>query len=72
MLNCTLEDIPARGWGTIDDSAKTATILEFNSLDAKGQPVDTSGRNPLMRQLDPIRDAELIGRYSDSHWVLGW
>jgi hypothetical protein len=26
----------------------------------------------LLRQLDPLRDAELIGRYSDSHWVLGW
>ena len=72
LLNCTLEDIPARGWGTIDDSAKTATILEFNSHDTDGQPVDTSGRNPLMRQLNPIRDAELIGKYSDSHWVLGW
>ena len=65
-------NIPAFGWGEIDDSAKTATILEFNSHDAEGKPIDTSKRNLLMRQLDPIRDAELIGRYSDSHWVLGW
>ena len=72
LLNCTLENIPAFGWGEIDDSAKTATILEFNSHDTDGQSIDTSKRNPLMRQLDPIRDAELIGRYSDSHWVLGW
>ena len=72
LLNCTLENIPAYGWGTIDDGAKTATILEFNSHDREGQPVDTSKRNPLMRQLDPIRDAELIGKYSDSQWVLGW
>ena len=72
LLNCTLENIPAFGWGRIDDSAKTATILEFNSHDANGEPVDISKRNPLMRLLDPIRDAELIGRYSDSHWVLGW
>ena len=34
--------------------------------------LDTSKRHPLMRQLDPIQDAALIGRYSDSHWVLGW
>lgn len=72
LLNCTLENIPAYGWGQIDDGAKTATILEFNSHDTEGQPVDTSKRHPQMRQLDPIRDAVLIGRYSDSHWVLGW
>ena len=58
--------------GRIDEGAKTATILEFNSHDAEGLPVDTSKRNPQMRQLDPIRDAELIGNYSNSHWVLGW
>jgi len=72
LLNCTLENIPAAGWGRIDDGAKTATILEFNSHDAEGHRVDTSARNPLMRQLDPIGDAALIGRYSDSRWVLAW
>jgi len=72
LLNCTLENIPDFGWGRIDDSAKTATILEFNSHDTSGRPIDVSRRNPLMRQLDPIRDAALIGRYSDSQWVLAW
>ena len=72
LLNCTLENIPAYGWGRIDDDAKTATILEFNSHDTNGMPVDTSKRNPLMRQLNPISDAELIGNYSNSQWVLGW
>jgi len=72
MLNCTLEDIPESGWGWIDEDAKTATILEFNSHDTEGRLIDTSRRNPVMRQLDPIRDAELIGRYSDSKWVLKW
>ena len=72
LLNCTLENIPAYGWGIIDDGAKTATILEFNSHDAEGKIVDVSKRNPLMHQLDPISDAELIGRYSDSRWFLGW
>jgi len=66
------KNIPSYGWGKIDDGAKTANILEFNSHDADNRPIDTSKRNPLMRQLDPIRDAELIGRYSDSHWVLGF
>ncbi len=72
LLNCTLENIPAYGWGQIDDSAKTATILEFNSHDVNNQAIDIAGRNPLMRQLDPIRDAEIIGNYSDSRWVLDW
>ena len=72
LLNCTLVNIPTYGWGQIDDSAKTATILEFNSHDVDGHPVDISKRNPLMRQLDPINDAELIGNYSNSHWVLAW
>ena len=72
LLNCTLENVPPFGWGRIDDGAKTATILEFNSHDTEGKPIDTSNRNPQMRQLDPIRDAELIGRYSNSQWVLGW
>ena len=72
LLNCILEGIPAHGWGQTDEGAKTATILEFNSHDVEGRPVDTTGRHPLMRQLDPIRDAAIIGSYSDSHWVLGW
>ena len=72
LLNCTLEDIPAHGWGQTDDDAKTATILEFNSHDANGEPVDTSRRHPLMRQLDAVKDATLIGRYSDANFVLGW
>ena len=72
LINCTLENIPAAGWGRIDERAQTATLLEFNSHDPEGRPVDTTRRHPLMRQLDPIRDARLIGQYSDSQWVLGW
>ena len=72
LLNCTLENIPAYGWGQTDESAKTATILEFNSHDANGKPVDTSRRNPLMRQLDAVKDASLIGQYADANFVLGW
>ncbi len=72
LINCTLENIPLSGWGPVSDEAKTSTLLEFNSHDANGNPVDVSGRHPVIRQLSPVRDAELIGRYSDSHWVLGW
>jgi pectin methylesterase-like acyl-CoA thioesterase len=72
LLNCTLENIPSSGWGKIGDESKTATLLEFNSHDTDGNPIDTSGRIPEMRQLHPIHDAHLIGNYSDSHWVLDW
>ncbi len=72
LLNCTLENIPAYGWGVIDESAKTANIMEYNSRDAEGNPIDVSKRNPLMRQLDKKRDSRLIRKYSDRRWVLGW
>ena len=72
LINCELEEIPAAGWGQVDEGATTATLLEFNSHDPEGRPIDVSLRHPLLRQLDPLRDTELIGRYSDSHWVLGW
>ena len=72
LLNCTLENIPSSGWGRVDESAYNAVLLEFNSHDAEGKPVDVSQRHPKMRQLHPIDDAEIIGRYSDSKWVLGW
>jgi len=72
LLNCTLENVPDYGWGKVDDTAKTATLLEFNSHDVMGNLIDVSHRNPVMRQLDPIRNAKLIGDYSDSQWVLGW
>lgn len=72
LLNCTLDGVPPMGFGPIDDSAKTATILEFNSQDAQGQPIDTSRRHPYVKQLHPVKDAELIGKYSDARYVLGW
>ncbi len=72
LLNCTLENIPDVGWGRIDEDAKTAVLLEFNSHDAEGRLTDVARRHPVMRQLNPIRDASLIGRYSDSQWVLQW
>ena len=72
LLNCTLINIADSGWGSVGESATNAVLLEFNSHDAEGYPIDVSRRHPTMRQLHPIEDAELIGRYSDSKWVLGW
>ena len=72
LLNCTLNNVPSVGFGPIDDSAKTAVIMEFNSHDQQGKPIDVSNRHPLVKQLDAIRDAEIIGKYSNAQYVLDW
>lgn len=72
MLNCKLENIPPEGWGPIDPIANSATLLEFNSHDLTGNPVDVSQRHPVSRQLNPIRDAQTIANYYNSNYVLGW
>ena len=50
----------------------TAALLEFNSHDKEGKAIDVSKRNKYVRQLDAIKDAEIIGKYSDARWVLNW
>ena len=70
LLNCTLDGVPSEGFGPIDETASTAKLYEFNSHDKDGNTIDVSKRNKAVRQLDAIKDAELIGRYSDASWVL--
>ena len=72
LLNCTLDNVPPVGFGPIDETAKTATILEFNSHDMQGNPIDVSKRHPYVKQLDALNDAEIIGKYSNARYVLGW
>ena len=72
LLNCTLDGVPSEGFGPIDASASTAKLYEFNSHDKDGKSIDVSGRDKHVRQLDAIKDAELIGKYSDAKWVVGW
>ena len=48
----------------------TAVLLEFNSHDKEGKTIDISKRNKYVRQLDVIKDAEIIGRYTNAIWVL--
>ena len=50
----------------------TAVLLEFKSHDQEGKAIDVSKRNKYVRQLDAIKDAEIIGKYSDARWVLNW
>ena len=72
LLNCTLDGVPSEGFGPIDESASTANLLEFNSHDKEGKTIDISKRNKHVRQLDAIKDAETIGKYSNASWVLNW
>lgn len=72
LLNCTLEGVPSEGFGPVAESASTAVLLEFNSHDTDGKPTDVSKRNKYVRQLDAVKDARTIGKYSDASWVLNW
>lgn len=72
LINCKLDNVPAIGWGPIGDSASTATLLEFNSRDLNDNPIDVSERHALVKQLDPVKDAETIANYSNSKFVLNW
>ena len=44
----------------------SAVLLEFKSHDQEGKAIDTSTRNKYVRQLDGIKDAGVIGRYSNA------
>lgn len=72
LINCILDGVPSEGFGPIDDSASTATLLEFNSHDPQGRLVDISRRHPIVKQLHPLLDAAVIARYCDANYVLGW
>ena len=66
------DSLPSEGFGPIDESASTANLLEFNSHDKEGKTIDISKRNKHVRQLDAIKDAETIGKYSNASCFLYW
>ncbi len=66
------DSLPSVGFGPIDESASTANLLEFNSHDKEGKTIDISKRNKHVRQLDAIKDAETIGKYSNASCFLNW
>ena len=72
LINCVLDNVPAAGWSHSSPALKTAHLWEFNSMDPDGNPIDCSQRMPYARQLDAVKDAELIGNYSNANYVLGW
>src|ERR1700678_727431 len=51
LINCRLKDVPAEGWGPIEDDPSHLHLWEFNSTDLEGRRVDTSQRNAVSKQL---------------------
>ena len=72
LINCVLDNVPPAGWSHASPALATAHLWEFNSTDPEGNPIDCSQRIPYARQLDAVKDAELIGNYSNANYVLGW
>ena len=71
LIHCTLEGVPAVGWGPIQVDPAHLHLWEYDSRDAEGRPVDTSRRDPASKQLKIPEDAETIREYSDTAFVLG-
>lgn len=70
VINCTTRHFNPLGWSAIGE--KSALMLEFQTRDADtGELVDVSGRHPWSRQLDAVKDAQLIANYSNPAYVLG-
>jgi pectinesterase len=71
LINATLTGIIPAGWGEHAGETGNVRLMEYNSRNADGTPVDVSQRNPISRQLTMEGDAELIKNYSHPAWVLG-
>ncbi len=72
VIDCRVKNIIPEGWSSIGE--KTARMYEHNTRDLDtGQPVDVSRRHPYSRQLDAVKDAELLRNYRNPAYVLkGW
>jgi pectin methylesterase-like acyl-CoA thioesterase len=70
LLNCALSGVAPEGWGPADQSGNVH-FWEFRSRNADGTAADVRQRVAWSRQLDPVKDAELIRNYSDPTFVLG-
>jgi pectin methylesterase-like acyl-CoA thioesterase len=72
LLDSVLGDIDPVAW-QLPANADRMRYLEFRSTRvADGKPADVSQRHPASRQLDAERDAEMIAKYRNPAWVLGW
>ncbi len=72
LINCKLDNVPSVGWGEITGDTSNLHFWEYNSRSLDGSLIDTSLRHPLSHQLTKEKDMELINKYSDPKFVLGW
>lgn len=76
LIDTKTDGVPPEGWGAVEDRAtfdwSDLRLLEFNTMDLNGRPIDLSRRHPAMRALTLSKDAALIRQYRDPRWVLGW
>ena len=72
VINCTTRHFNPQGWSSI--GFRSNRMYEFQTRDAdSGRLADVSRRHEWSRQLDPVRDSDLVARYSDPAYVLnGW
>lgn len=75
LINSKLDGVPPEGWGPIEEAPdfdrSNIRLLEFNSMDLQGRPIDVSKRHPVSRQLTRPNDARTIEDYSSPEFVLG-
>lgn len=76
LIDSKIDGVPQAGWGAVEDQAtfdwSNLKLLEFNTKDLRDRPVDLSKRHPAMRVLTLTKDANLIAKYRDPAFVLGW
>lgn len=76
LINTRTDGVPPEGWGAVeaqpDFDWSNLRLMEFNTLDRDGRPVDLSLRRAPMRALTLPADADLIRDYQDPAFVLGW
>lgn len=77
LINSRVSGVPVEGWGPIEEApgfdSSNVRLMEFNTMDMQGRPVDVAQRHPVSKQLTRPRDAKTIADYSTPEFVLnGW
>lgn len=69
LINCKAPSVIPQGWSAIGE--ETASYLEYNTRDMKGNLLPTDQRHPFSKMLDGVKDAGIIRSYSTPEFVLG-
>lgn len=77
LIDSRTDGLPPEGWGPVEDRAtfdwSNLRLMEFNTRDLAGRPIDLTRRHPAVRILTLPKDAGLIEQYRQPAFVLdGW